>query len=40
MLFNSLSFILLFVLVLVLHYLPVLPWKIKKVNLLLASYIF
>lgn len=40
MLFNSLSFILLFVLVLVLHYLPLLPWKIKKVNLLLASYIF
>jgi alginate O-acetyltransferase complex protein AlgI len=40
MLFNSLSFMLLFILVLVLHYLPRLPWKIKKTNLLLASYLF
>lgn len=39
MLFNSYSFIVFFAVVLVLHYLR-LPWKIKKINLLLASYVF
>ncbi|MGZ3836916.1 MAG: MBOAT family O-acyltransferase [Flavisolibacter sp.] len=39
MLFNSFTFIAFFAIVLVLHYLPF-PWKVKKVNLLLASYIF
>ena len=38
-LFNSLTFIAFFVVVLVLHNAP-LPWKVKKVNLLLASYVF
>ena len=39
MVFNSYSFALFFVLLLVLHNLP-LPWKAKKINLLLASYLF
>ncbi len=39
MLFNSLTFILFFVIVLVLHNLP-LSWRWKKLNLLVASYIF
>ncbi len=39
MLFNSLTFILFFAVVLALHNLP-LPWRVKKVNLLLASYVF
>jgi len=39
MVFNSYTFIAFFVIVLVLHNLPF-SWKIKKVNLLLASYIF
>ena len=39
MIFNSYTFISFFFIILVLHYLPF-PWKIKKVNLLLASYIF
>jgi len=39
MLFNSYSFILFIAVVLVLHYLPF-PWKVKKTNLLLASYLF
>src|SRR5215470_7310211 len=39
MLFNSYTFIAFFAIMLVLHYLP-LPWKAKKINLLLASYIF
>ena len=39
MLFNSLTFILFFALVLFLHYLP-LPWRVKKFNLLIASYLF
>jgi alginate O-acetyltransferase complex protein AlgI len=37
--FNSLTFIVFFVIVLALHYAP-LPWKLKKFNLLIASYIF
>ena len=39
MLFNSLTFVVFFALVLVVHNLP-LAWRTKKVNLLLASYIF
>src|SRR5678810_1208737 len=39
MLFNSYTFIAFFIVMLVLHNLP-LPWKVKKVNLLIASYIF
>lgn len=39
MLFNSLGFIVFFVILLLLHYSP-LGWKIKKTNLLLASYLF
>ncbi len=39
MVFNSYTFILFFVIILVLHNLPF-SWKVKKVNLLLASYIF
>jgi D-alanyl-lipoteichoic acid acyltransferase DltB (MBOAT superfamily) len=39
MIFNSYTFVLFFGLVLLLHYLP-LSWKTKKINLLLASYVF
>src|SRR5882762_3505074 len=39
MLFNSYTFIAFFIIVLVLHNLPF-PWKLKKINLLLASYLF
>jgi alginate O-acetyltransferase complex protein AlgI len=39
MVFNSYTFIAFFVIILVLHNLP-LSWKVKKINLLLASYIF
>ncbi|MFL6600107.1 MAG: MBOAT family O-acyltransferase [Steroidobacteraceae bacterium] len=39
MLFNSLTFAVFFVVVLGLHNLP-LPWTAKKINLLLASYLF
>lgn len=39
MLFNSLTFIAFFAIVLTLHNAP-LPWRVKKVNLLLASYLF
>jgi alginate O-acetyltransferase complex protein AlgI len=38
-LFNSLTFIAFFAVVLALHNAP-LPWKVKKTNLLLASYLF
>jgi len=38
-LFNSLTFLAFFAVVLALHNAP-LPWKVKKVNLLLASYVF
>jgi D-alanyl-lipoteichoic acid acyltransferase DltB (MBOAT superfamily) len=37
--FNSLTFVVFFVLVLVLHRMP-LPWTAKKINLLVASYLF
>jgi len=39
MVFNSLTFIVFFACVLALHWLP-LPWRAKKINLLLASYLF
>lgn len=39
MVFNSYTFVAFFIVVLGLHHLP-LPWKVKKVNLLLASYLF
>ena len=39
MVFNSLTFVVFFALVLGLHSLP-LPWTVKKVNLLVASYLF
>lgn len=39
MLFNSLIFLLFLTIVLTLHHMP-LPWKVKKLNLCLASYIF
>lgn len=39
MVFNSYTFIVFFLIVLVLHNLPI-SWKAKKINLLLASYIF
>jgi len=39
MVFNSYTFVVFFAIVLLLHNLP-LPWVVKKVNLLLASYIF
>ena len=39
MVFNSLTFVAFFALVLVVHNLP-LPWTWRKVNLLLASYLF
>lgn len=39
MLFNSYTFIAFFIIILILHNLPF-AWKVKKINLLLASYIF
>lgn len=39
MLFNSLTFVVFFAIVLALHYAP-LPWRVKKTNLLIASYLF
>jgi hypothetical protein len=39
MVFNSLTFLVFFLVVLSLHHLP-LPWRVRKVNLLLASYLF
>jgi alginate O-acetyltransferase complex protein AlgI len=39
MVFNSFTFIAFFIVILILHNLPF-PWKVKKVNLLIASYIF
>lgn len=39
MVFNSYTFIVFFAIILILHNLPF-PWKVKKINLLIASYIF
>ena len=40
MVFNSLTFLVFFAVLLVLHHLPFLSWRAKKVNLLVASYVF
>jgi alginate O-acetyltransferase complex protein AlgI len=40
MLFNSYTFILFFLIVLVLYYVPFFKWRIRKFHLLIASYIF
>src|SRR5688572_28289597 len=40
MLFNSYTFIAFFIVILVLHNLMPFTWKVKKINLLIASYIF
>lgn len=40
MLFNSYTFIVFFIIMLVLHNVIRFPWKVKKINLLIASYIF
>jgi D-alanyl-lipoteichoic acid acyltransferase DltB (MBOAT superfamily) len=39
MIFNSYTFVAFFIIILVLHHLPI-SWKFKKTNLLIASYIF
>jgi len=39
-LFNSLTFVAFFAIVLALHYVPWIPWRFKKIQLLLASYLF
>src|SRR6476660_3194988 len=39
MVFNSYTFIVFFLVILLLHNLPF-SWKVKKINLLIASYIF
>jgi len=39
MLFNSYTFVVFFIAILILHNLPF-SWKVKKINLLLASYVF
>lgn len=39
MVFNSLAFVVFFVVVVALHYAPF-PWRVKKFNLLVASYLF
>ena len=40
MIFNSLTFVVFFALVLALHYAPLFSWRQKKINLLVASYLF
>jgi len=40
MIFNSLTFLVFFTAVLALHYLPLFSWHQKKINLLVASYLF
>ena len=39
MIFNSYTFVAFFIIILILHHLPI-SWKAKKINLLIASYIF
>ena len=39
MLFNSFTFLVFFLSVLIIHSLP-LPWRVRKSNLLIASYLF
>ena len=40
MIFNSLTFLVFFAVVLALHYAPFFSWQQKKINLLIASYLF
>ena len=40
MIFNSLTFLVFFAIVLALHYAPFFSWHQKKVNLMIASYLF
>src|SRR5258708_39310114 len=40
MIFNSLTFLVFFVIVMALHYAPFFSWHQKKINLLIASYLF
>ena len=40
MLFNSLTFVVFFIIVVALHNVPFFSWRVKKLNLLLASYLF
>ena len=40
MIFNSLTFLVFFAVVLALHYAPFFSWHQKKINLLVASYLF
>src|SRR4026209_1103962 len=40
MVFNSLTFLVFFAVLLVLHRMPFLSWQAKKINLLVASYVF
>src|SRR5215813_15334131 len=40
MLFNSYTFVVFFIIILILHHLKFFSWTTKKVNLLIASYIF
>jgi len=39
-LFNSLTFVVFFVVVMALHHAPGIPWRAKKIQLLVASYLF
>ena len=40
MIFNSLTFIVFFAIVMALHYAPFFSWHQKKINLMIASYLF
>src|SRR6185369_16055060 len=40
MIFNSLTFLVFFVIVMALHYAPFFSWHQKKINLMIASYLF
>jgi hypothetical protein len=40
MIFNSLTFLVFFAVVMALHYAPFFSWHQKKINLLIASYLF
>jgi alginate O-acetyltransferase complex protein AlgI len=40
MIFNSLTFLVFFAVVMALHYAPFFSWHQKKINLMIASYLF
>src|SRR4051794_8749305 len=40
MIFNSLTFVVFFILVMAMHHAPLFGWHQKKINLLVASYLF